>query len=174
MSNQVEGVVWKVYTKNFRGRDNYTVKLDGIPTYFRLGTNRHAGVCEEGNKITFSYEENPDGQSARVTSDPRIVQAQAPAAQTAGPTGGSPRQAAIEYQSSRKDALEFLRLTLTSGAVTLPAAKGKKLVALEALLDRYTAQFFEDVATLGAVVREAANPGDEEVESASEEGEDDE
>ena len=157
---RVEGEVFKVYAKDFRGRTNYTIKIDNDPIWYRCGTDRFAGVAEPGNRIAFDAEMNPDGTSAKVTSNPVLAQAAPPAAAT--PTaGGGDRQANIVYQSSRKDALEFVKLALDDGAITLPAAKAKKLAALEALVDRYTALFFDDVHTMGAITREAEAVGDE-------------
>lgn len=167
MTIRVEGEVFKVYSKDFRGKTNYTIKIDNDPIWYRCGTSRYAGVAESGNKITFEAEMNPDGSSATVKTAPTLVVPAPPtAAAPVAAAGGGDRQSSISYQSSRKDALQFLELALTNGAIVLPAAKAKKLGALEAALDRYTAQFFEDIATLGAITREA-----EEVSDGGEEGE---
>lgn len=153
-----EGVVFKVYDKEFSGRMTYSVKLDGQPMYHRLGGNRFAGIAEPGNRIAFEATDNPDGKSTKVTGSVTLCAAPAPVAQTAsvgGGYGGVDRQNNIVYQSSRKDSIAFLELVNATGALKLPAAPAAKLGALEAALDHYTALFFDDVGTLGAVVREA-------------------
>ena len=43
---RVEGVVFKVYEKAFRGQTNYSIKIDGDPLYYRANTNRWAGIAE--------------------------------------------------------------------------------------------------------------------------------
>mgnify|MGYP001354182343 CR=1 FL=1 len=157
---RVEGIVFKVYDKTFSGRLTYSIKLDGQPLYYRCGGNRYAGIAEPGNRIAFDAEPNPDGSSGKVTSTPVLMAQQAaPAVASAPSMGGgynsSERNNSIAYQSARKDALTFLNLVNASGALKLPAAQAAKLSALELALDRYTALFFDDIGTLGAVVREA-------------------
>jgi len=172
---RVEGQVFKIYSKDFRGKTNYTIKLEDNPIYYRCWTNRYAGIAEPGNKIAFDAEPNPDGTSAKVTSAPVLVSAQPAVAATPVSGGGgygADRQGSIVYQSSRKDALEFLKLAVETGALVVPAAKAKKLGFLEAALDRYTAFFFEDVNTLGAVTREAEGGGVIESEEGDGEGDD--
>lgn len=155
-----EGVVFKVYDKEFSGKMTYSIKLDGQPLYHRAGMQRFAGIAEAGNRVSFDAEPNPDGKSTKITSPVTLVAAQA-VASSGTPSGGGdgPRQNSIIYQSSRKDALEFLNVLFNAGALKLPAAVAAKAGALEALLDRYTALFFDDVNTLGAVVREAEGGG---------------
>jgi hypothetical protein len=67
--------------------------------------------------------------------------------------GGSARETSIHYQSARKDALQFLGIAVPAGAIVLPAKAAAKLKALDALVDFYTALYFEDIATGGAVTR---------------------
>lgn len=175
MSKVVEGVVWKIYTKVFRGRENFTVKIDGDPLYYRLNTNRYPGVCEEGNRIKFTAEENSDGQSARVLDTPVIVTPPAGAAAAAPASagaGGSSSGLQMRYQGALERAILFVDVALKNGAIVLPAAKAKKLGVLEAALDKYTAQFYDDTNTLGAVTREAENFGTAEESDDDSEGED--
>jgi hypothetical protein len=174
MSNKVEGVVFKVYPKTFPGKpETYSIKIDGDPLFYRAGTNRFAGIAESGNRVTFEATPNPDGKSARIEGPVTLVKPQP--AQTVGSTGTPSwdgRNNSIVYQSSRKDAIEYVKLLLANGA--LPVPKDKKSIAgfLDAALDRYTAQFFEDVNTLGAVTRELE--GGTAPTEAAEEGDEDE
>lgn len=160
MSNKIEGVVFKVYPKTFPGKpETYSIKIDGDPIYYRSGTNRFAGIAESGNRVTFMATPNADGKSARIDSPVTLVAAPPPAAASGTPALGGDRQNNIVYQSSRKDAIELVKLILSTEAMTLPTKKADRLAALEALVDHYTAQFFEDVSTLGAVTRENESEG---------------
>jgi hypothetical protein len=165
--NQVrhEGVVFKVYEKEFSGKMTYSIKLDGQPLYHRAKFNRYAGIAEPGNRIAFDADDNPDKKSTTITS-PVVLVAATPVAASGAPSAGgggwgAERNNSIVYQSSRKDAIAFLQIVLGAGSLKLPAALNAKLGALEAALDRYTALFFDDVNTLGAVLREAEGEKEE-------------
>jgi len=174
----VTGQVFKVYEKDFRGKMLFSVKLENDPIYYRMNENRHSGIAESGNWIEFTAEPNADGKSATVKGPIKLAPKATPAAAVAGPSGGAytgAREASIHYQSARKDALTFVGMAITSGAIKLPAAAAKKLKALEALVDAYTAGFLEDISTGGAVARataaayEATPDADEAVEDVEDE-----
>lgn len=173
MSNRIEGVVYKVYDRDFRGQKSYTIKIDNDPIWYRCGTKRFAGIAESGNRVAFNATMNPDGTSAKVEGEVTLA-AKAPAAASGTPNAGGDRNNSIVYQSSRKDALELVTLLVSSGALKLPSAQAKKAGAVEAAVDRYTALFFDDVFTLGAVTREAEGDGAsaDEDEAEGDEGED--
>jgi hypothetical protein len=169
----VTGQVFKIYEKEFRGKKLYSIKLEDDPVYYRMNETRNAGIAESGNFIEFEAEPNPDGKSAQVKGP--VKAASRPAAQAAVATavgGGfsAGREASIHYQSARKDALVFVSLLATTGAVKLPAKQALKLKALEALVDAYTAQYLEDIATGGAVARATAAAYSE--EAAEDSGDD--
>lgn len=155
--SKVTGQVWKLFDKEFRGKMLWSFRLENDPIYYRMNENRNAGIVEPGNYIEFTAETNSDGKSAQVKGNVgRVEPAKAPApASGAGWQGGSnpARETSIHYQSARKDALTLVELAITTGAITLPAKAAAKLAALEALVDAYTAQYLEDVATGGAVTR---------------------
>ena len=170
MSERIEGTVFKVYEKTFSGKANYSIKLDGNPIYYRAKQQRFAGIAEPGNRVAFNATANADGQSANIDGP---VTLSAPAAVAASGTPAvaqsyGDRSNSIVYQSSRKDALEFVALALSTGSLSLGKVDKKRLGILEAALDRYTALFFEDVNTLGAVVREAENEGKAQAEPEAE------
>ncbi len=171
MSNRVEGIVYKVYEREFRGKPSYTVKIDGDPIWYRANANRFAGIAEAGNRVTFNATMNPDNTSARIDGPVTLAQP-APAAASGTPTFGGDRNNSIVYQSSRKDALELVSILLQTGALDLKKVQSKKAGIIEAAVDRYTALFFDDVSTLGAVTREAEGAESTESESAEDEGED--
>jgi len=161
MSQRVEGTVFRVYDREFRGKKSFTIKLDGVDVWYRAGAKRWAGIAEPGNRVAFDAEPNLGRDDAKIVSDVVLAKA-APAAAPGAPyaSGGGDRNNSIVYQSSRKDALALVALLAQTGALKLPAAQAAKAGAVEAALDRYTALFFDDVSTLGAVVREAEGTGD--------------
>ena len=173
----VEGVVWKIYPKTFGKDETFTIKLDGNKTWFRAGQNRYAGVAEAGNRITLEAEMLPDGESARVVKGSvKLAAAPAPAAAGAAPTasasyGNSGLQ--MRYQGALERAIHFVEVALANKAIKLPAKQAAVLGAIEAAVDHYTAQFYEDTNILGAVVREAESE-DGEPEAVEDEGEEEE
>jgi hypothetical protein len=59
------------------------------------------------------------------------------------------RQDSIIYQSSRKDALEFMKILTDGQLIDFGNAKGaQKIELLEVYLDHYTTRFMEDVKRL--------------------------
>jgi hypothetical protein len=153
----------------------YSVKLDGNPIFYRLYENRYSGVVEEGKTIEFEATPNSDGKSANVVKGTIREFVPAQAAAPGAPALGNPndgRQNSIVYQSSRKDAVAFVDILLREKAVKLPKAQADAKGAIEALLDRVTAQFFNDTQTLGAVVREAQSEGEPEAEAPAAEEDD--
>jgi hypothetical protein len=150
------GQVYRLFDKEFRGKTLWSFRLEGDPVYYRLNENRNAGIVEPTNYIEFDFEPNSDGKSATVKGTPRKVQPAAAPQQALGSSGTvsyAERDASIRYQSARKDAIEFVAQAIAAGAVVLPAKASAKLEALEALVDSYTASFFEDISTGGAITR---------------------
>lgn len=174
MANRVEGVVYKVYDRQFRGKNSYTIKIDNDPIWYRAGEQRFAGIAEAGNRVTFNAEMNPDGTSAKVVGGVTLS-SPAPAAANGTPAygGGGDRNNSIVYQSSLKAALNLVSILAQTGALKLPKQEAKRAGAIELAVDRYTAMFFDDVHTLGAVTREAEGAGETEGDD-EEEGSDDE
>lgn len=171
MSKQVTGTVYKVYDREFRGRMTHTVKIDGDPTWYRAGNKRFAGIAEPGNVVTFTAEPNPGRDDAKIISDITLA-APAPAAASGTPYADGNRDNSIVYQSSRKDAIALVQVMLAAGALKIPKPEAKRAGAIELAVDRYTALFFEDVGTLGAVTREAEGAGEEAETGADEESDD--
>jgi hypothetical protein len=169
-----------VFEKQFPGKGGkpgntwYSIKLEGDDTYYRCKANNPGDVV--GKVVKFEV----DGDN--VTSKPEIIQsAPAEAAKAApaagvssslGATLGSTRESSIHYQSARKDALQLVDIITRTGAVKLPAKEAAKLEAIEALVDSYTAQYFHDISTFGAVAR--ANGSDEDPAKAGPKDEEDE
>ena len=174
MSNRIEGIVYKIYDRVFRGRPSYTIKIDNDPIWYRAGEQRFAGIAESGNRVTFNAEMNPDNTSAKIVG-PVTLASPAPAAANGTPAsaGGGDRNNSIVYQSSLKAALNLVSILAQTGALKMPAKQAGKVGAIEAAVDRYTAMFFDDVFTLGAVTREAEGAGEDSTSDEDGEGEDD-
>jgi hypothetical protein len=172
MSQKYTGKVFKIYDKVWGGNKptTYSIKLDGQPLYHRTGTNRYAGIAESGKVVEFFATPNADDKSANVDGPVTEVTASAPAASGTPSYGGGwndpGRQNSIVYQSSRKDAIEFVTFLYEKEVIPMPKTPKDRLGNVEATLDRITAQFFNDVNTLGAVVREAESEGTPEAATA--------
>lgn len=152
-----KGKVKKVLKREFDdGGVSISFTLVGQDPFFRLGSKRLAGVVEEGNSIEF-YGEQVSDKAVKVKTDT----VKAASGKPAGEGGSSARSGSfrsdtshdIHYQSARKDALAFVQVVIAAGAIKLPAKESGKLEALEAALDRYTAAFYADIETKGAVAR---------------------
>jgi hypothetical protein len=180
---KVTGKVFRVFEKEWpskfpgkKGNKTYSIKLEDDPIYYRTPKEKYeglrfAGIAEPGNMVTFDAEPINEA-SAQINGAVTLVeQPKATPAAAGGNAGlaqtlnlGGARDASIQYQSSRKDALEFVGLIVKAEAVKLPAKPADKLQALEALVDHYTAIYLADIGTQGAVAR--ANGVDEKAEDA--------
>lgn len=171
------GKVTNVYVKDYDdGGRSVSFRLAGDEKFYRCGKKRFEGIVEKGNTIEFDYSTISDSAS-KVTNTPKLASAKA-AGGGGSSSGNSSTSNDIHYQSSRKDAVEFLKAVLSVGAIKLPAKESGKLEVLEKALDHYTAAFYADVETKGAVARvKGPKPADEDAEGdeaddADEEGDD--
>lgn len=146
----ITGQVFKVYPSKFK-KGSYQIKLEGDSVYYNT---RKPGPAEPGVNVSFEATAYNDKQWD-IQGDVTVVKASASAAPvSAGGGGGGTRDASIQYQSARKDALVFLGVLLGNGGLDLSKAKpAAKLGILEAALDKYTAQFYVDIGELGAIAR---------------------
>lgn len=178
---KVTGVVYKVYTKEFRDGTNYSIKIDGNPLYYRAG-NVNPGRIEGAAVEFMAGPTSEDGKSANIkgevvvlgnghASPPKTVSA-------AGPVDWAKKDASIQYQSSRKDALELVKLLVQTSAIKLPAKTADIAAVISAAVDAYTAGFFMDIESFGAVARANGEskpekkPKNKPVEEAGDEEED--
>ncbi len=147
----VKGEV-KVVRKNDHGF--YSVKIDD--TWYGTGKKEAPGV-DKGDFVEGEYVlEKEKYKTITKAGLTKAAKAPAGASTGSGSTGGTNWQAkddSIRYQSSRKDALAFLALPGVLDSVVAKAKPAEKVGLVEALVDKYTASFFEDVATFGAVAR---------------------
>ncbi len=152
MAEKVSGEL-KVVKKNDFGF--YSVKIGD--TWYGTGSkNEPAGVAK-GDIVEGEFELEK-GKYKTITKS-GLTKVAKQTSSSAGSTGGATNWAAkddsIRYQSSRKDALAFLALPGVLDAVVAKAKPADKVGIIESLVDKYTASFFEDVATFGAVARAA-------------------
>lgn len=164
---QVKGTVEKISN---RGKA-WNINVSG--NWYGFGFE--APQFSEGATVEFDVQMR--GRYANVDKDTfKVVAEKAAASPNKGSTGGysnsyDSRQQSINWQSARNAAIAFVDVASQLGAVTLPAAKAKKLDALAALVDNFTERYYYDteaVATgdiesvVGANGAETAEPeGDE-------------
>ena len=119
---------------------------------FNEGQWIKADVVQNGQYFNYnkgSPVKVQDGPAPKVTTS-------APVASGGGGGGGyndPARQASIIYQSSRKDAIEFVKILAQADALPISAAKSKSAEAkrfdqLKDIVDKLTVQFVRDVETL--------------------------
>ena len=151
MADKVSGVI-KVVKKNDFGF--YSVKIDD--TWYGTGQKKDPGVVA-GDFVEGEYELEK-GKYKTITKSGLTKAAKAPvgAAGAGEKTSSSwaAKDDSIRYQSSRKDALAFYSIPGALSATGFDKAKpAEKIGVLEALIDKKTAEYFEDVSTFGAVAR---------------------
>lgn len=150
----ISGYVEKIWANPMKGKNgkpdwtSYAVVVDGT----KYGTYTTNPKCKEGDFITFEASQsgeywNAEGKTIKLASPP----AGAPKPAATQSYGGKPSnvQAAINYQSARKDAGLFLDLALKADALDLGTKKGGRIDILEAMFDQYTMRFFSDTSNLG-------------------------
>lgn len=150
----IKGQVYKIFSREFNGKMSYSVKLEDDPLYYRNGNDNPGNLA--GKVIEFEAKKNPDGKSGTITSRITVIDTSSPAGPApavTGKTDWAKKDASIQYQSARKDALEMVKLLVSTGALKLPSKQAAQAEALEAAVDHYTSQYFEDIGTFGAVAR---------------------
>lgn len=167
------GKVTNVYVKEFDDGKSVSFRVAGDEKFYRCGKKRFEGILEKGNTVEFEYSSINDS-AAKLVGTPKLASAKA-AGGGGSSSGNSSTSNDIHYQSSRKDAVEFLKAVLSVGAIKLPAKESGKLEGLEKALDHYTAAFYADVETKGAVARvKGPKPADEDAEGDEADDADDE
>lgn len=167
---QLQGVIENVSTKNGMGKNGpwtmYSMQVNG--EWYGCGFKPiQAG---KNDYVSFDFEQSGNYKNAKnvqVVAAPAGAAQQAPSASPAQAAGSAPvskRDVSIQYQSSRKDAIQTLDLLLKNEAISLPAKKADKFDAALALLDEITARFYlrlEDVIDEGGVSVEDLVPNTE-------------
>ena len=133
----------------------YSVKIDG--TWYGMDSKKDPGVVQ-GDIVEGSYFlKNDKYKTITKAGLTKAAKSVAPVGATSsgspGGTNWTAKDDSIRYQSSRKDALAFLGLPGVLESIVGKAKPADKVGLVEALVDKYTAGYFEDVATFGAVAR---------------------
>lgn len=156
MAEKVKGEL-KVVKANDHGF--YSVKIGD--KWYGTGKKQAPSGVAQGDTVEGEFELEK-GKYATITkaglskASSASAEAAAPAAKgsSAGTTDWVAKDASIRYQSSRKDALSYLALPGVLTALGLEKAKpADKIGIVDAVLDKYTAAFYDDVSTFGAVTR---------------------
>ena len=132
------------------------------------GLNKERPNFSEKQAIEFDYTVNGTFNNVKV-KDVRVVGAPqaAPATVSAGGAGTTnSRDVSIMFQSSRKDAIAIVSAALAAGAIKLPAAAGKQLDSVLALVDTIAADYYLKVVSVveagGVEVEDAITQSTEE------------
>jgi hypothetical protein len=150
-TTKYEGRVSKVYTSRYGGSF-------GLESHQGLYFNTKQALppwLAAGSGVSFEATMGRNGKSVYVTDATLVEVKQQPA--PAGQSGGFiDRDASIRYQSSRKDALSMVSLLVQTNALWNPdkrPVQSKIAGIIESAVDRFTAIYFEDIETLGALDR---------------------
>lgn len=158
---QYQGQVDKLFPSRFGGGSFALAGQRGL--YFNTKTPL-PGFVQPGATVKFTGELGHNGKSVFVEGNgiEQIAQA-APAAGAAASVGGTvnyeKRDAQIRLQSCRNSAIATVGLLLQyASASVLPSGENKKAGAIEALIDRFTAVFYDDTETFAVLDRAAVEP----------------
>lgn len=148
-----EGIVNKKTEKFFpangkmREATLYGLALRNVDGFFGLG-KAPVTSFNEGDYIEFEANEKRavDVNSIRVTKPTAPTTATVSGVSAAKQAFGKEdnRQKSIVLQSSRKDAIELLKVMVSAGAIELPKTKDKAQTAILAYVEEYTDRFFLD------------------------------
>tara|TARA_R110000772_G_scaffold175148_1_gene287003 strand:- start:347 stop:835 length:489 start_codon:yes stop_codon:yes gene_type:complete len=156
----MQGYVNSITSKSGQGARGpwtlFSIEIDGQ----KFGAGFDKPNVPEGSYVEFDVVQKgqyKNAENIRIsTATPPVV--------TSGSQAGAPvnkRDCSIQYQSSRKDAIQMLGVLLTAEAIKLPAKQADKYDAAMAIVEEMTAQFFlklEAVIEDGGVSLEDAIP----------------
>lgn len=148
---EITGVVQDIVVRDVAGgKKSYDIVVAGQ----KYGAGLYAPKCVVGDYVKFELDEargykNVGRGSLKVSKNKPPAEALAEAAATTiTSTKGNSfdlRQDTISRQAALNSALAFVTILGNADALGLPAAgaKGKKAETLEALVDKYTQEFYE-------------------------------
>jgi hypothetical protein len=162
--SKANGVVGRIGERAGKYGPMYSIKLENDETWY--GTKGTKPDVNVGDTVEFNFTVNPRGYSDADVASITVLEAgsgPAPAAAPAAPTEGrvafDRKQAVIVYQSSRKDAIEFIKLANEAGILDLPSkgSKADKYAALQIFVDMATNDLYYNAMS----VYNGLEPGDE-------------
>lgn len=150
--SEITGVVQEIQTKpTSTGKSAYDIVVGGE----RYGVGFYPPKCKQGDYVKFELDEsrgykNVGRNTLRVSANkapPEAVAAAAatmPAKNSAGMSVDN-RQDVISRQAATNSAIAFLAVLASADALGLPAVdkKGGRIAAVEALLEKYTTELYE-------------------------------
>lgn len=159
---------WKAYSaklENSEGKEfDAWVSLGFDPPPFKEGDYVQLETAEENGrqqlvKGSVKVKKNPPARGGGKSA-PQPSKGPGDAVATASGPSNDERQKSITYQSSRKDAIELVKLLLTSDALPISAAKTKageqkRFDEITAAVEKFTVELYQDVMTLRVVARVA-------------------
>lgn len=154
---QYKGKVSKIFPARWGGSF-------GIEEQYGLYFNTRNALPDfvvAGATVEFDAVQGRGQKSMQVTDSSLKLAAPTPPAERQSGGGGQPtsRDDSIRYQSSRKDALAMVGLMAAAGVLYNDKTPKSKIGGiLEDAVDRFTAVYFEDVETLGALTRSEIPP----------------
>ncbi len=146
----ITGIVQEIQTRKVSGgtKTAYNIVVAGES----YGVGLYAPKCKVGDYVRFELDDNSRYKDVvrntlQVSKSKPPAEAVAEAKATAGKAAASAdnKQETISRQSALNSAIAFLAVGASVDALPLPKtdAKGKKQEALDALLAKYTQQFYE-------------------------------
>ena len=174
---EYRGFVVKINTKTGQGKRGpwylYSLKLEGedgqeIKDWLSYGFEKPK--FKEGDYIKLEASKNEKGylqvdvDTVKVAKNPP---ARAGGSESSGGSGGSSHgnynKGNVDYNSAVSRAVDMVDLLIKHDALTLSAAKGgggieKRRAEIEAVVDKYTVKFFNDIMTR-RLLETVADPG---------------
>lgn len=146
--SEVSGVIQEIATRSVAGGKTAYNLIVGGQSY---GAGLYAPKAKVGDYVTFSVDEsrgykNVERGTIKVSANKPANYSEPPAAKPAAAKGGTPydaRQDAISRQAASNTAISYLQLQQATGALALPAKKADQMVALDAILKKFTEHFYE-------------------------------
>lgn len=144
----ISGRVDRVVERTTKFGPFYSIQLQG--TYYGLG--KSANGVSDGDNVEFIATQNEKGfwdiqkGSLKPIAAPVVSDKPQPATGETKSSYTDTRQDSIVYQSSRKDAIEFVTLLVEQGMIDFGKAKGAdKQAIVETYLDKFTEHFVTEV-----------------------------
>jgi hypothetical protein len=146
------GVVQKTFERHYGGKLLHSFVLQGVDGLFKLGET--APKFKEGAYISFSANSKNEVDASSIDSTykaPDVAKGNDVAQKAVSDYSSreEQKQASIHYQSSRKDAIEVVKMLLSNGSLALGAKKAAQVDEILGYVDFFTERFFKDANNLG-------------------------